>query len=634
MRRLRPSAGRAVAAAVLAGLVLAAGPAAAAPVAGPDPAAVTGGGHGGHHGKTRYESTLLAKAEFDECFVDIGIDYPPGPPCETGQPKVNQSYVWGLTRYQDKLWFGTGANPNCLTSGNNLRNTSPTRNADWVCEYGYSQIARRNPDLPPTVGDHRAPQVFTYDLDRRQLVERTDDIRAASDEDVSRLTRTVGFRAAGSHRGVVLLGGPALGATVNLFAFDASTGAYLGSRNFTEYGNIRHFVIADGELYAGVGVGPNGGQRGLVLRWTGSKADPFSFLPVADLPAQAVDLTVHQGRIFVTTWPGAEDALATGPGPVSPTAGIAEAPTEDDPVPPSIAGVWMSPKLSDNGPGLDSRDVNGWSRVWHVMEYEPDPIIARTYGLGGIASYGGYLYWGTMHVPLKSTTVHLAVYPPADEEGLRESVRNSQRAIGIFRGSFGDSHHGQGGQADQDRHGNHHGNRVDLLYGADDLPAYDPAANDGAGAWATVSTGYTPLFGTSGFDNPLLNYTWKMAVAGGRLYVGTMDWSYLAKELQQEEPVAPTGQHGDDDPEEPEDPEQPEVSFGADLWVFESPHRAATLVDNTGLGNYLNYGVRSMAVDGSTVYLGMANPMNLRTDLTDDVPEGGWELIKLTPKHH
>jgi hypothetical protein len=57
-------------------------------------------------------------------------------------------------------------------------------------------------------------------------------------------------------------------------------------------------------------------------------------------------------------------------------------------------------------------------------------------------------------------------------------------------------------------------------------------------------------------------------------------------------------------------------------------------VDTTGLGNYLNYGVRSMVVDGSTVYIGTANPMNLRTDLTDDVPEGGWELLKLTPKHH
>ncbi|WBC00001.1 MULTISPECIES: hypothetical protein [unclassified Solwaraspora] len=620
MRRLRPSASRSVAAAVLAGLLLAAGPAAAAPVAGTESAATTDGRHGGHHGGTRYQSTLLAKAPADECFVDIGVDYPAGPPCEAGQPKVNQSYVWGLTRYKHRLWFGTGANINCMTSGNNLRNTEPTRNDDWVCEYGQSEIARRNPQLPPTLGDHRTPRLYTYDTKSRQMTERTDAVRAASADDANRLTTTAGIRAAGNHRGVVLLGGPALGATLNLFAFDADTGTFLGSRNFTEYGNIRHFLVADGELYTGVGVGPNGGERGLVLRWTGSKSDPFSFTEVANLPAQAVDLTVHQGRIFVTTWVGVEADVATMPGPASPTADIADMPTADDPSPPNVAGVWMSPKLSDNGPGLDGRDADGWTRVWSVLEYEPDPIIARTYGLGGLASYGGYLYWGTMHVPFKATTVHLAAYPPTDEQGVRDSVRNTQRAIGIFRGSFGHRHHHGQGQG-----GGGHGDRVDLLYGASELPAYDPVA----GVWASTSTGYTPLYGASGFDNPTLNYTWRMVVAGGRLYVGTMDWSYLAKELQQEEPVPPAdvARGGDDDEEE-------ELAFGADLWVFESPHRPAKMVDNAGLGNYLNYGVRSMVVAGSTVYLGMANPMNLRTDPTDDVPEGGWELLKLTPKHH
>jgi hypothetical protein len=29
------------------------------------------------------------------------------------------------------------------------------------------------------------------------------------------------------------------------------------------------------------------------------------------------------------------------------------------------------------------------------------------------------------------------------------------------------------------------------------------------------------------------------------------------------------------------------------------------------------------------LYIGMANPMNLRTDLTDRRPEGGWELLEM-----
>lgn len=622
MRTLRPSAGRSVAAALLAGLILtagpAAGPAAAAPVAGSEaaapaagpqaapagaPPAATDGTAGGHHGGLRHETALLAKAPADECFVDIGVDYPAGPPCATGQPKVNQAYVWGLTRYKHRLWFGTGANINCMTSGNNLRNTTPTRNADWVCEYGQSQIARQNPQLPPTLGDHRTPRLYTYDTKSRQLIERTDAVRAASPDDAQRLATTAGIRAAGNHRGVVLFGGPALGATLNLFAFDADTGAFLGSRNFAQYGNIRHFVVADGELYTGVGVGPNGGDRGLVLRWTGGKSNPFSFTEVANLPAQAVDLAAHQGRIYVTTWVGAEAAVAaTGTAPESPTADIADAPTATDPAPPNVAGVWMSPKLSDNGPGLDERDADKWARVWSVLDYEPDPVVARTYGLGGLASYNGQLYWGTMHVPLKATTVHLTVYPPTSEQGARDTVRNTQRAIGIFRGSF------QGQQQ-----------RVELLYGAAQLPAYLPGVDGGAGQWVTTPTGYTPRYGPSGFGNPFLNYTWKMVVAGGRLYVGTMDWSYLAKELAPPEsvPVA-----ADEEPD-----------YGADLYVFDATNRPAIAVDTTGLGNYLNYGVRSMVVDGTTVYIGTANPMNLRTDPTDDVPEGGWELLRLTPKH-
>ncbi len=38
-----------------------------------------------------------------------------------------------------------------------------------------------------------------------------------------------------------------------------------------------------------------------------------------------------------------------------------------------------------------------------------------------------------------------------------------------------------------------------------------------------------------------------------------------------------------------------------------------------------------LSIDG-IVYAGMANPMNLLTDTTDDVPEGGWELISLEDK--
>ena len=35
-------------------------------------------------------------------------------------------------------------------------------------------------------------------------------------------------------------------------------------------------------------------------------------------------------------------------------------------------------------------------------------------------------------------------------------------------------------------------------------------------------------------------------------------------------------------------------------------------------------------ISDDALYLGMANPMNLLTDPNDDLPEGGWELLKLS----
>lgn len=542
---------------------------------------------------------LLAKAAADECFAGIGLPYPAGPPCAQGRTKVNQAYVWGLAKAGQRLWFGTGANVLCLRPAESRPpSPRPTINKDWVCEFGRSQPAQQNPALPDPLGDHRPPEVFTYDLAGRSLTDRTRDVTGASATDAHLLRTTAGLRAGTHHRGVVLLGGPSIEAGVNLFAFAADTGQYLGSANLAAYENIRHFAVVNGMLYAGVGLGRNGGEGGRVLRWTGSRDNPFSFVEVGNLPTQAADLAVHNGRLYVTTWPKAAEAQATRTG--------SSGPIVNDPN--DLASVWMSPPLADGERGLNPADATGWTQVWHAGQYEPDPIVARTYALGGLASYRGHLYWGTMHVPMQATTAHLSIYPPSSEEEGRATHANTQRALVVLRGSQ---------LAGPDK-------RVEVLYGDADLPAYDPDANGGEGAWQRVPTGATPRFGASGFGNPFNAYSWKMAVAGGRLYVGTMDWGYISAAQnsgpagQRSGSAATTGLAAPDP-----------ATFGADLWAFGSALHPATAVDTTGLGNYLNQGVRNMVADGPTLYLGIANPMNLRTDPDDDVPEGGWELLRL-----
>jgi hypothetical protein len=65
------------------------------------------------------------------------------------------------------------------------------------------------------------------------------------------------------------------------------------------------------------------------------------------------------------------------------------------------------------------------------------------------------------------------------------------------------------------------------------------------------------------------------------------------------------------------------------LWTFASRQAPAIPVNVSGLGNFTNYGVRTMVSTKDALYLGTANPMNLLTDETDSMPEGGWELIRL-----
>jgi hypothetical protein len=251
----------------------------------------------------------------------------------------------------------------------------------------------------------------------------------------------------------------------------------------------------------------------------------------------------------------------------------------------------MSPVV---GGGLTSADVNDWVKVWDVNEYEPDPVIAATYGGGAVASYGDYLYWGTMHVPFLSTEAHTSVYgdPASDEEFITTALR-CHRAISIFKGRNFDTTP-----------------EVHLLYGESSLPAYHPIAG-----WQNVPTGYSPWYGASGFDNFFNNYTWTMEVYDDQLFVGTMDWSYLA-----------FGEFSDGG--FPAFPPLPVQCNGADLFRFSSPNSYATPVSLAGVGNYSNYGIRTMVSDDA-LYLGTANPMNLLTDPLDDKPEGGWELHRL-----
>jgi hypothetical protein len=547
-----------------------------------------------------YQKAVLAKAAPDECFCGVSpLGTPPPnptnnpPPC-TGdcKAKVNQAYVWGLTLCGSNLWFGTAANVHCLVIGAYLNNTNPIQTESFVGEFGHSYASQVR-GLPAKVGDWRPPRLYVYDTAGKTLIEK-DGTNVLPSSARTRLATTLGIRSAATWPGstqyparVVLLAGPTLATNggLSMFAFDGDTGAFIASTNLLGYNNIRKWLVHDGVLYTAVGRSLGSGRA---LRWNPNPAQPgypFAFEVVGDFDGSGAELEIHEGRMFVSTWPG------YGAG---------------------RSGLWMSPVIPPGG--LDNTHTGLWTKVWVTTDYEPDPVVAATYGAGALASFDGYLYWGTMHVPGFAMQAVATQYGLAltNQDVMLAAGLGTHRAISIFRGR----HFSETNIPNQN---------IDLAYGFANMPVYNAASNQ----WELTANkmGKAPLFGWAGFGNLFNNYTWTMDTYQSNLYVGTMDFGYVgwdmlplflgADQIDQIELYFALNRF------------DPTLYFGADLFCFRSSANRAVPVMLNGMGNYSSYGIRTMVSTSNRLYLGMANPMNLMTDTNDAQPEGGWELIAL-----
>lgn len=534
--------------------------------------------------KRRYDWELLAKAAPDECFLGVGV--PPGRPdasgrCAAGTPKVNDAYVWGLTRVDKTIFFGTIANTHCLVEGAYLGLESPQVTSEWVCELG-----------PNGTSDFRPPHLFAYDLARRALISL--DPPFLGEADLLRRA-TTGLRSAATIAGIVFLAGPSAlpSGGVNVFALDGATGELLGADTVGagRYTNVRQWVLAKGALYVGVGTT----SGGAVLRWMGDRDHLFDFEEVGHLPGDAANMTLHEdGRIYVTTWP------RFGGTPSRPV------------------GLYRSPVIPAGGLTAADADAADWSTplwlaapdgVHQVPAYDPDPLTGRTVAGGAIASLRGHLVFGTMSVPFLAAEAATRLLGLPAQDLLRTAL-GTHRSVAVFDVDT------QGGTP-----------RVSMLYGERHLPVFDPARRGYTIRLDRAHrTGFEPRFGASGLGSFFNTYVWSAVARRDEILVGTFDWSQLARvELQALVERAPAGVLDDDTrsvlrrafgaslPRE-----------GADLIRF-SAEDGVVAESVSGLGNDRNYGIRNMITDGKTVWVGTANPMNLD-------PRGGWELIQLTPR--
>ncbi|HUA34085.1 MAG TPA: hypothetical protein VMA09_10805 [Candidatus Binataceae bacterium] len=563
------------------------------------------------------DKTQMANAAPDECFYGVGDPnnlYPAvnvcPPPSMSNQLKINQlqttppttpnkvneSYVWGLTEAGTTLWLGTSQNTLCLVIGNLLSAVAlpldPIETDSYVCEFGDSVYGTAHM-LPAAIADTRPPGIFTFDTTTSTLTDVT-----PSDPLIA---NTVGLRSAGNLGGVAFLAGQSLTGGINMFAFNATTDAYIGSQNFPQYSDIRSWVVLGTQLYAGV---QNTATRtGSVLKWTGTVALPFQFVDVGDIDNEAANLAAHQGRIFVTTWTGFGTGTTT-----------------------NYAGLWMSPVAAVGG--LTNADAANWQELWKVNFYDPDGVTAHTVVGGALASFDGFLYWGTLQVPLSGVAEHYQAFPPPSfppiPSDFAMAILGTQRPIAIFR-CCGTT------LTDVDPQP-----ATELLYGDAELPVY------GGGQWFLVPNnmgGNPGEYGPAGFGNVFNAYTWSMATFNNNLYIGTFDWSIVIATLA-DSVTAETGiralQTG------PNTVQSLSNFFnngffanniaiyapGADIWRFQDDTSPAVAETLDGLGNPFNYGIRTMVADANALWMGTANPFNL------EIPDGGWELwqgVPITP---
>ena len=331
-----------------------------------------------------------------------------------------------------------------------------------------------------------------------------------------------------------------------------------------------------------------------MLKWTGTKADPYRFIEVGHVPADAANMIGHtDGRLYITTWP----TRAKGE-PLNSPASAKDMP----------AGLYRSPVIPPGGLTEANIDDPDWSiPLWlatsdlkpehaNVPTYDPDRLAGLHIGGGALASYHGKVYFGTMTVPMNGVQDAQETYGTPQSDFLR-TMLGPHRPIALFEVNFANDKP-----------------NVSMVMGETYLPIWDDAAGGYTIAYDPAHrTGFIPYRGPSGFGNFFNCYTWALRVFQDQVFVGTMDWSQLARiaggTTTTQFPAALVEALGMRIPIE-----------GGDLIRFTEHWMVAESL--TGVGNDRNYGVRNMVTDGNSLFIGSANPMNLD-------PLGGWELIEL-----
>ena len=565
----------------------------------------------GNSGKIEFTTKLISSAPTDECFFSVGNpdNYysPTGVDCDEctekgGKLKANQSYIWSMTKAKGNLFYGTVSNYLCQAMMYYERYDS-IHNDCRACEWEASKIGMSytNNDF---YGDYRPPLMFAYKPDSKVVV----DITPFQDENLS---KTLGIRAAGSCKNLVLMAGPGMGdepgklKSVFIYVFRADNFEYLGSYLLDDFlkeefsltpDNVRRCVTINDVLYIGLSAKNDEGKEiGIILRWDANPEDPFTFRLVGKSPYPFADLCEHNNRIYAQSWPSLDKEIEK----------------QENPTIQWVSSVIMSPIISPVG--LTENDAENWKKVWDYSEYDPDELTSMGYIGGAMVSFNGYLYFGNFHFPMANLHLFKLQRDSASTIKLLNAALATHRANAVFRcADF---------SIDKPE--------VDLVCGMEKLPAW----NNEKEKWEIVPNklGKKPLSGQMGMWNPFNHYTWSMEVHNDMLFIGSKSFfrtvpsmasgmgNRVTKILQKQIDKAgfPKESYTKVD-----SIYCPAEWLGGDLFALTKTSNELIPVTTTGFDNPFNYGMRNLISIGDCLYAGTANPYNLAEN-------GGYELYQV-----
>ncbi|MCL1038896.1 hypothetical protein L2750_17340 [Shewanella submarina] len=588
---------------------------------------------------------------------------------EPAAARRNASYAWGVAQVGEEIWFGSLNNGWCGWMMKHLKLPMLVTAFD-------SEVQACN-----LVDIDRPGQLYIYDVSSQQTsVINPNEIQNAPGQnyadDIAKgptkhlgngvfegeASKIYGFRSAGAHNGVVFFIGHAnldsQSATesaegfLRVFAFDSQTRTYLGKADFPYDSSRRMTVLThpDGSsaLYTFMGPDTSLGQAGtsgtVGLRWVGTKDAPFAggdthgfdvvtpdSFQYEGLPGEFVTTQDEKGkeRLVVSTWAHPKAAkdpayqggnlLASNPMPVA---------------------------------GFSKAEPMQFTTIFKTEDFDADPVIAKTYEMGAMTMFDGYLYFGTMHVGHSGGYDKLkAAYPeqfPAVQDGEYSAVEEelaikSWRASSIFRMKM-------------NRFYKPHKFKPELLYGDKKQWAFNGSK------WRKQPNrmGLEPKYGPAGWGEVLNVYAWTAVVHDEQLYIGGFDLGsgmrdyYDNIEAIQSKaarlprlapdqfclagtcfPVDMMGGNSWQDQayNNPmgyvyrwaQQVRGNSNQSGADLIVFEESDEAAERITADGFANPDNNGIRNAAVVNGELYFGTSSFSNLGNN-------SGFEYYKVTEK--